>query len=476
MSWAWTWKCTPAASRASALPAGGDRVFDVYLYDARIGTLTPRGRGVRFAYTDEALANDRLPALSLSLPKRAVPFPDSAAGPFFRNLLPEQAFRRLVAAAAGTAPENSVALLGAIGGECPGAVSIWPADSGPPSRPEYEALDPGDLLALFAPANRDALANAVTRGRLSLAGAQEKIALLRDGTGKWHLPLKGAVTSHILKQATADFAHILENELLCTTLARECGLIVPLVGLAAPGVRVFCTERFDRPLPAQPDGNRRDKLHQEDFCQVSGVNPEQKYQRDGGPGVRKCAAVIRRYSGLPAEDLVRFIRWVGFNYLIGNEDAHAKNLALLYLPEGLRLAPHYDLLSTEVYANLRRELAMKLGGAWDIRKVQRNDWLRLARAVDVPWAAVRAALLELAGNLQAATAGAVSAGEADFGPSPIYGQIAAIIARHTASLEQAIGVREGEPTRRVGNGLTRCQPVTMSSAAGSGATAGRLTL
>ena len=416
-------------------------MFDIYLYNVRVGTLTPRGRGVRFAYADEALRNERLPALSLSLPKRVDPFPDSEAGPFFRNLLPEQAFRRLVASAAGTAPENSVALLGAIGGECPGAVSIWPADSGPPSLPEYEPLEPGDILALFSAANRVSLANAVTRGRLSLAGAQEKIALLRDETGRWRLPLKGAVTSHILKQATAEFAHILENELGCMTLARECGLNVPVVGLAAPGVRVFCTERFDRPLPARPGAGHRDRLHQEDFCQVLGVEPEGKYEAEGGPGVKKCATVIRRYSSLPAEDLVRFVRWVGFNYLTGNEDAHAKNLALLYLPEGLRLAPHYDLLSTEVYPGLKRELAMKIGGAWDISNVQRSDWLRFARAVDVPWERVRATLLDLASRLQTAASQTVTTSAAAYGPSPIHDQLAAVIARHTASLERALRVR-----------------------------------
>ena len=296
-------------------------------------------------------------------------------------------------------------------------------------------------MELFAPANGGGLANAVTRGRLSLAGAQQKIALLRDEDGAWHLPLRGAITSHILKQASADFAHLLENELACAMLAGACGLTVPAAGLAAPGVRVFCSERFDRPPAARAGGSRRDKRHQEDFCQVLGVNPDQKYEADGGPGLKRCAAVIRRYSSLPADDLVRLIRWAGFNYLIGNEDAHAKNLALLYLPEGLRLAPHYDLLSTEVYPGLERALAMKLGGAWNIGNVQRSDWLRVARAVDLPWDAVRGTLLDLSASLQAAAPGTVAASEAAAGPSPIYGSIVTVIARHAASLERALGAR-----------------------------------
>lgn len=416
-------------------------MFDVYLYDVRAGALTPRGRGVRFTYAREALEDERLPALSLSLPKRADPFPDSEAGPFFRNLLPEQAYRRLVATAVGTAPENSVALLGAIGGECPGAVSLWPVESGPPPKPEYEPLDAAGLLALFSPADHQPLANAVTRGRLSLAGAQEKIALLRDATGKWYLPLNGAVTSHILKEPTPAFPHILENELFCMKLAGECGLRVPPTELAAPGVRVLCAERFDRPASPLSERTRRQKLHQEDFCQVLGVNPERKYEADGGPGLKKCAAVIRQYSSLPADDLVRFIRWVGFNYLIGNEDAHAKNLALLYLPEGLRLTPHYDLVSTEVYPDLERSLAMKLGRAWDIRNVRRSDWQRFSNAVDVPWDQLRATLLELAAHMQAAVPQTLTTSDPLFGPSPIYHQIVAVIARNRANLEHAVGVR-----------------------------------
>jgi serine/threonine-protein kinase HipA len=419
----------------------GNRVFDIYLYDARVGTLTPRGRGVRFAYAREALDDGALPALSVSLPKRDDAFPDSEAGPFFRNLLPEQAYRRLVATAVGSDPENSVALLGAIGGECPGAVSIWPAGSGPPPTPEYEPLDSAGFRALFSAADRRQLARAVTRGRLSLAGAQEKIALLRTAAGEWRLPLRGAVTSHILKEAAREFAHILENELFCARLAGGCGLSVPPTELVSLGVRVLSSERFDRPAAPSHERIPRRKLHQEDFCQVLAVNPERKYEADGGPGLKKCAAAIRRHSGLPADDLVRLVRWVGFNFLIGNEDAHAKNLAFLYLPHGLRLTPHYDLVSTEVYSDLGRRLAMKLGQAWDIRNVQRSDWKRVANAVDVPWDQARTVLLELSARMQAVLSQIAPQWSADFGSSPIYDEITAVIARHTANLELALGIR-----------------------------------
>lgn len=171
-----------------------------------------------FTYTGEALARNDLPSLSLNLPKRAAPFPDSKAGPFYRNLLPEQAYRRLIASAARLAPENDLGLLGAIGAECPGAVSIWPEGTTPPPADDCSPLSDAALMALFDVTDRGPLANAVTRGRISLPGVQEKLALLRTPEGQWYQPHSGAVTTHILKQADATFPNLLENELYCMTL------------------------------------------------------------------------------------------------------------------------------------------------------------------------------------------------------------------------------------------------------------------
>ncbi len=427
-----------AGSLAPAARDAQSTMFDIYLYDLPIGTLSSRGRGVRFEYSPQALENEALPALSLSLPKQSKPFPDSQAGPFFRNLLPEQAYRRLVATAVGTSVENSVALLGAIGGEWPGAVSIWPSGSQPPNQPEYRVLEEEDLLALFSPSDRQAFASAITRGRLSLAGVQEKIPLLCDDGGRWHLPLKGAVTSHILKQATSTFPQLLENELFCTALARDVELDAVEADPLGPNVRVFCAERFDRPWAPESEQAPRSKLHQEDFCQILRTEPERKYEAEGGPGLRKCADIIRRHSSLPAADLPRLARWVAFNYLIGNEDAHAKNLALLYTGDGLQLAPHYDLLSTEIYSDLERSLAMKIGGAWDIRNVQRNDWQRFAAAVGLPWDRVRAILMHLADTLVEVLATTIESCAESYGQSSAYEQIAGVVEQSSQQLQREL--------------------------------------
>jgi serine/threonine-protein kinase HipA len=391
---------------------------------------------VRFTYSPDALDNPSVYPISLSLPKRVEPYPDSKAGPFFRNLLPEQAYKRLVAATVGVAPENDLALLGAIGGECPGAVSIWPKGERPASPPKYRSVSEDGLVRLFAGDNRQEMATALTRGRLSLAGAQEKIALYRDASG-WWIPLNGAITSHILKQSQVEFGHLLENELFCLSLADAIDLGAVSIRLASERVRVLTSERFDRP---QRDGTLI-RLHQEDFCQVFGVDPSRKYEHYGGPGFKRCASAILSYSAAPIVDLDRLVRWVGFNFLIGNEDAHAKNVALLHGPEGTRLAPFYDIVSTAVYQGLERRLSMKIGHAWYPRNVQATDWQRFARAVDLPWPAVKESLTDMTERVSARLNEVQQSAVAQHGDTPVYRSIVNVIEDRQTQLNREMSKR-----------------------------------
>ena len=264
--------------------------------------------------------------------------------------------------------------------------------------------------------------------------------ITRQDDGSWMLPQDGAVTSHILKQPTTDFPDLLENELYCSLLAREAGLEVPKTGLPTPDMRIFCVERFDRVVPSRSSREPRAKLHQEDFCQIYRTDPDRKYERDGGPGLAACAAAIQMHSRLPAEDLIRFVRWVGFNYLVGNEDAHGKNLAFLYEDDGLRLTPHYDLVSTEVYGSLERELAMKIGRSWDIRDVKKHDWKRFAARTGLPWDQVRSQLLELVILVSESVPRVEGECEDQYGKAEVYGGIAEVVSARASQLEREIGL------------------------------------
>ena len=166
------------------------------------------------------------------------------------------------------------------------------------------------------------------------------------------------------------------------TLAREVGLETPRCFIHQhEGVRVFVVERYDR--VASGDGTRR--LHQEDFCQALGVPPEFKYEFEGGPSLAACFDLVRRTSVRSGRDVLSLVDWTVFNFLIGNSDAHGKNLSLLLLPEGPMLAPFYDQLSTRIYSHygLSQGLAMRIGGEGDPAAIRREHWERFASEASV---------------------------------------------------------------------------------------------
>jgi serine/threonine-protein kinase HipA len=282
-----------------------------------------------------------------------------------------------------------------IGGECAGAVSVWPADSAA-ATPHYRDLGDHELRALFSVPGDDALIEAQRQNRLSLAGAQPKLTLRRTSDG-WQLPMDGAPATHTLKRTRLGVPHLVENEFISMKLARAAGLPTPDVEILDLGVPVLVVQRFDRVSAAGIE-----RLHQEDFCQATGTLPQHKYEAAGGPNLAACAEVLRRHGALPIADLDLLIRWVAFNYLIGNEDAHGKNLALLYTADGPRLAPFYDLVSSAVYQGLSRKAAMSIGGERRYVYVERRHWERLAESLELRVAAVRRGLIRTADSLGAA--------------------------------------------------------------------------
>lgn len=132
-------------------------------------------------------------------------------------------------------------------------------------------------------------------------------------------------------------------------------------------------ERYDRKWT----GKSVTRLHQEDFCQALSIPPENKYEREGGPGISPCLAALQEHSVQPVPDRIAFLNIVIFNYLIGNNDAHGKNFSFLHEKGKPRLAPAYDLLSTVAYPELATKMAMKIGGKNDPEKLFIRHWHRL---------------------------------------------------------------------------------------------------
>lgn len=142
----------------------------------------------------------------------------------------------------------------------------------------------------------------------------------------------------------------------------------------AGDIPFLLVERYDR--KRLPDGTIT-RLHQEDFCQALSVPPELKYEDEGGPGTERSLALIADATARPAADRLTFIRMLAFHYLVGNADAHAKNVALLYSAATPDLAPLYDVVCTAAYRRLSKKLAMAIGGRNIPDTIQLQHWLSL---------------------------------------------------------------------------------------------------
>ncbi|NVN99094.1 MAG: type II toxin-antitoxin system HipA family toxin [Geobacteraceae bacterium] len=331
-----------------------------------------------FSYDSNWLEQSRIP-LSLSLPLRSEPYLDDQSHSFFANLLPEEKMRNLIARNLGVSVNNDYGLLERIGGDCAGAVSLWPESEEPQQTESYRELSLDELNAIVRELPQRPLLAGEKGVRLSLAGAQKKLPVYFDGQ-TWYLGYGSAPSNYIIKPAIDDLAGTVENEAFCMALAGAVGLDVPSSFIHQhEGLRVFVVKRFDREVA----GDRTRRLHQEDFCQALNIPPEFKYEGEGGPSLTACSNLLRKNSTRSARDVLSLVDWVIFNYLIGNSDAHGKNISLLMLPKGPMLAPFYDLLSTRVYAHygLTEGLAMKIGGELEPRAIQKKHWELFAEEV-----------------------------------------------------------------------------------------------
>jgi len=212
--------------------------------------------------------------------------------------------------------------------------------------------------------------------RLSLAGAQDKLAVKVDGS-QIALVKNGEPTTHILKPSIQGLAGTAQNEVFCMTLAERVGLPVPKVSYAHAGnIEFILVERFDRkPLAS----GRIERLHQEDFCQALSIPPELKYEEEGGPGISQSLKLIQGVVNKPASDRLTFLRMQIFHYLVGNADAHGKNFALLYSTDSgaPELAPVYDVVCTSCYPELTKRMAMKIGGRNLPDTIHLKHWLSI---------------------------------------------------------------------------------------------------
>ncbi|SNB45467.1 type II toxin-antitoxin system HipA family toxin [Geobacter sp. DSM 9736] len=375
--------------------------LSVRIDDAVVGRLwLDEKKRFCFQYDQDWLERSKIP-LSLSLPLRTDPYLDDESHPFFANLLPEDKIRAVIVRNLGISLNNDFGLLERIGGDCAGAVSFYPETGELKHEPgRYRQLSADELAAIIRELPRRPLLAGEKGVRLCLAGAQKKLPVFYDDD-HFHLGYGAFTSNYIIKPAIEDLDGSVENEAFCMALAGEIGLDVPRSFIHQhEDTRVFVVKRYDRITTV--DGTKR--LHQEDFCQALGVPPEFKYESEGGPSLAACFDLVRKTSVRSGKDVLSLLNWVIFNYLIGNSDAHGKNISLLLLPEGPMLAPFYDLLSTRIYAQygLAEGLAMKIGGENDPGDIQKKHWELFAEEVGIKPRLVLTRVADLAQKIEVA--------------------------------------------------------------------------
>jgi len=364
--------------------------LEVFSEESLVGRLsfTPAA-GFSLQYTESWRTSPKAFDLSPTLPMAAPHEPDGAFT-FVLNLLPEGRALDDTARIHRLSKRDVAGLLAAVGAESASGISF------------VREGGPAPAVSLLRPLGRKELSQRLQERpelpftawdadhRCSIAGFQDKLAVRITSADDFFLPGGSGWSTHILKPESTNSAHpfLPANEHFCMKLAEQLKLPVAHVRLLDVPERVLAVRRFDR--VRQADGNIS-RLHQLDGCQALGLPPDYKYEEPfGRSGGRRGATVASLYNLLaqcaaPAVARREFVRWLIFQVLIGNTDAHAKNVAFTVSAEGLRLSPAYDLVCHTVYEGSEKtRLAMSIGDAFELNELKAYPWALFAHELGIP--------------------------------------------------------------------------------------------
>lgn len=381
--------------------------LDVWLNGIHLATLSEKRRQMTMVYTSEAQPIGA-PLVSMAMPVSAQRYTDQKARAFFRGLLPEGEARRMLAYDFGLDESDDMGLLDALGKDCAGALVVQSKDGVPPEVHGtliMDAIDDAEierrLRALpVHPLGVDA------NIRVSLAGVQSKLLLTKLEDGRWALPANGVVSTHLLKPAHRDLPDSVANEAFCMTLAARSGLGAATTTFSSfAGTQVLVSERYDR----RREARGMVRIHQEDACQalsVLTIVPEQKYEEFGGPTLAAIAKLLDQWGDAPSKE--ELLRQIALHIIVGNADAHGKNVSFLHNQDGsVVLAPVYDVMSTSYYStvfghSMSTTLGLFINGKHDINEVTVEDLLAEARRWGIKDRVARSVLHEILERLSTA--------------------------------------------------------------------------
>ncbi|SFI02928.1 serine/threonine-protein kinase HipA [Collimonas sp. OK307] len=351
------------------------RELKTYINSRLVGKLVDENGIWSFVYDSTWVAAPDAFPLSKALPLQTATHIDaSSLRPvqwYFDNLLPEEGARALLAKDAKLDANDAFSLLGYYGAESAGSLILTNEDPALAKTGE-RALPDAELQTRIENLPTISLAANAPK-RMSLAGAQHKLAVIYRPDALFE-PIEATPSTYILKpnHQDADFRNSVINEYFTMQLAKAVGLDVPATYRKYVPSPVYLIERFDRAV----DPRQVRRLHAIDACQLLNLDRQFKYTAASLERLAELAAACTA----PALTRVRLFSWFVFNLLVGNNDAHLKNLSFLVDAQGVRLAPHYDMLATAVYQTkaLDKDIWPKTKLSWPI--FERESFEELDRA------------------------------------------------------------------------------------------------
>lgn len=372
----------------------------VYMNGYEVGEYIQSRSGAQaFHYADSWLERRGAVPLSLSMPLTEKSHRGDVVYNYFDNLLPDSIdIRNRIQARFGVRTNQPFDLLSSIGRDCVGAIQLLSEKLEVDVKTiEGRRLSAQEIAGELRNYRTLPLGMSTNQAfRISIAGAQEKTALLKLN-GLWHRPRAATPTTHIFKlpigrieHAGIDLSDSVENEWLCMEILREFGLPVPAVSIETfEDVKVLIVERFDREFAKNRKWIIRHPV--EDMCQANGIAPALKYESDGGPGIASIMELLKS-SIQPEADRRQFMQTIFLFWLLAAPDGHAKNFSVFLKAGGrFQLSPVYDVISVYPLVNKRQaelkkvDMAMALKGKnkhYRWQEIMPRHWFDESRKVD----------------------------------------------------------------------------------------------
>lgn len=336
--------------------------------------------------------------------------PPESVKRFLANLLPEGKWLEELSLSQQISRNNIFGLVAAIGQETAGALTFKMVEESPgAAKTSFRPILPEELAERIAHRSEQSIAQWDGKPRLSIAGVQDKLPVLIKHDGTMGFGEGELASTHILKFGKRAGMHLVINEFICMELARKIGLPVAPVAIKRFGEPVLVVERFDRLW----SGDRVERLHLIDGCQLLDLPPSYKYERPYGKAgegskIRTGVSLPRLFAAasmcrIPALAIKSLLNWTLFQLLISNSDAHGKNISFFVGSKGIDVAPAYDLLNLEVYADeYEHDLAMAVGSTFEIDSILPYQLAEMCEDCQLPQRQVATSLKTLCLALQKA--------------------------------------------------------------------------